>query len=274
MTDILFGEVSRKDASLPCVVRTTFWVLLLVEAAILLISGFLSVTYLDERIQECDTCRHSCDEFVAHALDSCKIRQSSGSRLLEVESVLSRVSLCLTAAFLLEHFMLIGKLRVRYLRSKTFIIDLLIIVSSLWLQLVVERTSTAGMLLFARFWRFSRTREGASGSYRLGKLPAEDEVMQKLRGCFTKLSPASWEEVKHKNKYLLSEDISFSDEEKDIVEMMARSPATCLRVMAIARDYALLLDEIAKHGMRPGYDHGVNPSGKKCKFNSISPATQ
>lgn len=178
------------------------------------------------------------------------------------EVSLAYVSIGILCIFLIEQIVLIVELRTEYLKPM-FILDFIVILSSLVIELVVVNMTVAGLLVLARTWRFARVGHGAIASQEnLQEVNEQDESVNHLNDAWAQLPDERWFDMA---KGMTEDELNekpLSNEELKIAEELGKSPYVALRALALARAYNIhMAKKLAKHKKL-----GIRGKGSKAQM--------
>lgn len=181
---------------------------------------------------------------------SCSHPHFGNHDLHTAEVNLAYVSIGILCVFLLEQLVLIAELRAEYLKPM-FVLDFVVIVSSLAIELLVVNMSMGGLLVLARTWRFARVGHGAIASEeKINEINEDDESVAHLNEAWTQLPDERWNNIA-KGK-VNCDETEWSSEELKIAEELGKSPYVALRALALARAYNTDMTEKAEKARKTG----------------------
>lgn len=165
--------------------------------------------------------------------------------LHDAEVILAYVSIGILSLFLIEQVLLIWELKCEYFAQPLFVLDFLVITSSLIIEIVVTNLTIIGLLVLARMWRFARIGHGVfegTHTYEESFLPDDEpDKVSNMKECWEMIDDRRWEEICTR----LSNDqlkASLTNEEKELAEMLRKNPVVALRALAFAQAYKKKMD--------------------------------
>mmetsp|Transcript_130778 Transcript_130778/g.406675 ORF Transcript_130778/g.406675 Transcript_130778/m.406675 type:complete len:290 (-) Transcript_130778:183-1052(-) len=238
--------------------RVLLFVLLAVDIATVVASGFLDAHFLVSQVDDCKAYINTCVPGVhtrrlgseergaawrqLGAAAQCGLHPHFGNHTLhDVEKICAYVSMAILSIFLVEQVLRIVATRGSYLRSPLHILDIFVIGTSLALEILVTHLPLGGLVVLGRIWRFARTGfTTAEGLHDMSKVrPALTSLAHDaLHAAWARLPEERWKHISlHREDKQLNLEF---DEVRLAVEIAHASPAFVLQ--ALARENERLRD--------------------------------